>query len=120
MIWIKGLLGARWFLPALISIAAVVGGAYGLGRLHGFESSVSKIQAIFEDSTKDLKESHRQKIAAIEARHQRELDARKINEIPDIGPIGCSVPADGMLGLQQAVREANRIAGASAATAAND
>lgn len=121
MIWLKGLISARWFLPALIAIPIAASAVFGWGYLKGWKASTEKavekerarMQAVMDFNQIRWEQETR----ALRSLLEDEREAQKISRMPDIGNLGCDVEPDRLRDLQDAVRSANDLGGVDSAAA---
>jgi hypothetical protein len=124
VIWLRGLIGARWFLPAVILVPSVAAAVFGWGYMKGWSASTQKAvekERLRMQAVMDFKLIRaEQEIRALSSLLDDERQANEINNMPHIGNIGCPVEPDRLRDLQDAVRSANGLAGADQATATDE
>lgn len=89
MIWLRGLIGARWFLPALILIPSVVAAVLGWGSMKytaGYSAAeavaqVEQAKALAEQRERLLAQAERHRIAALEGQRRRFETANRIRDV---------------------------------------
>lgn len=108
MMWIKSLIGARWFPYALIGIPAVVAALFGWGYLKGYNTAEASVQARIDSAL--LRQ--REEMIALQAKdlatvvraeiHKSEVN-RRVDEIQrptvstgDLGPDWLRAYTDGV------------------------
>lgn len=115
MIWIRSLIGARWFPFALLGIPAVVGVVFGWGYLKGSHNAEMAAQERLNKAlaiqAEMLKQAHSRQIAALEAKSRREREARRIDDIPRPDIELCDAGGEWLHAVQDAVRMSNGAAG---------
>lgn len=99
MTWLRGLIGARWFLPALILVPSVVAAVLGWGSMKytaGYSAAkaaakIEKAEALAEQRERLLAQAERHRIAALEGQRRRFETANRIRDVrrPD-----CVLPAE--------------------------
>lgn len=86
MTWLKGLIGARWFLPAVTLIPAAAAAVFGWGYIKGSESAteaalIDKNLALAEQRDRLLAQAEKHRIAALEGQRRRYETANRIRDV---------------------------------------
>lgn len=113
MIWLKGLLVARWSRYAIAGMAVAAVLAYAHGRIYqkGYAAAeaeyIAKMNAALSAQLDNLVAQHNRQLAALMKKNQRTEQARRaISEIPAPDTDDCNHP-DWVRAYNDAVRAAN-------------
>ena len=117
MMWLRGILAARWFPFALIGIPAVVVVVFGWGYMKGSATAETKMlkkmnQALVEQAAQ-LQAAHTRQLAALQAKVRREAEAERIDDIPRPAGDLCDAGDEWLRAVQDGVRMSNSAAGAN-------
>ena len=107
-------LRARWLPFAAFGAIALLVGAFGSGYMKGSHSAEVRLQKelnqALQEQAEHLRAAHGRQMAALEAKNQREHDARQIGYIPrPVGPL-CDAGGEWLQSIQDGLRSANDLA----------